>query len=205
VLWLPAGLAQDPLHRATVAGRYVGWGTGGHTDEFVRFADPRTVLLAWSDPAEARVHPVARLNAQRMRRNFEILARERDADGRPLRVLKVPLPRVVERPVVLTEGADVTLSHQWTAELFPARERRREGDTVMQVASTSYLNFVVANGVVLVPDYVPHGTPRERQDQVLQVFEKAFPGRRVRFIDAIGANWVGGGAHCATLSEPLRG
>jgi hypothetical protein len=25
----------------------------------------------------------------------------------------------------------------------------------------------------------------------------------VRFIDAMTANWVGGGAHCATLGEPL--
>ena len=31
----------------------------------------------------------------------------------------------------------------------------------------------------------------------------AFPGRRVQFIDAMVANWVGGGAHCATLSQPI--
>jgi agmatine/peptidylarginine deiminase len=92
VIWLPAGLAQDPLHRATVTGRHVAWGTGGHTDEFVRFADPRTVLLAWPDADEAARHPVSRLNLQRMQRNFAILSRATDVQGRPLRVLKLPLP-----------------------------------------------------------------------------------------------------------------
>jgi agmatine deiminase len=203
VIWLPKGLAHDTLHRGTITGAYVGWGTGGHTDEFVRFADARTVLLAWVDEAEAASHPVARINAQRMQANFDILSASLDADGRPLRVLKVPLPRTIERPVVLSADADTAYSNQWTAAVFPAREGRREGDTVMQVATSSYLNHVVANDIVLLPDYVAHGTPPERQQQVKALYEEAFAGRKVRFIDTVNANWVGGGAHCATLTEPL--
>jgi agmatine deiminase len=202
IIWLPAGLAQDPLHRATITGRHVAWGTGGHTDEFVRFADPHTVLLAWPDADEAARHPVSRLNLQRMQRNFAVLSRATDVQGRPLRVLKLPLPRVVERKVFLSASADTALSREWTAESFPARDRRRQGDWVMQVAPSSYLNYVVANDLVLLPDYREHGTPPALQDRVRRVVETAFPGRELRFIDAIGANWVGGGAHCATLSEP---
>ena len=33
------------------------------------------------------------------------------------------------------------------------------GQSLWQVATASYLNFVVANGIVVLPDYVPHGTP----------------------------------------------
>ena len=202
MIWLHAGLAQDPLHRATITGRHVAWGTGGHTDEFVRFVDPRTVLLAWPDAAEAARHPVARLNLQRMQRNHDILVRSTDLQGRPLRVLKLPLPRTIERRVFLSAAADAALSREWTAESFPAHERRRQGDWVMQVASSSYLNFVLANGLVLLPDYRAHGTPQALQDRVQRVIESALPGRELRFIDAMAANWVGGGAHCATLSEP---
>jgi len=202
VIWLPAGLAQDPALRATITGRHVAWGTGGHTDEFVRFADPRTVLLAWPDEAEAARHPVARLNLARMQRNFQVLSSATDAAGRPLRVLKLPLPRTVERRIVLSAGADPGWSDQWSAAWFPAHERRREGDTVIQVAITSTLNFVVANGLVLVPGYTGHGTPAATQARVQQVLEQAFPGRSVRFMDAITLNWVGGGPHCATLNEP---
>jgi agmatine deiminase len=202
VIWLPQGLAQDPLHRATIVGRHVAWGTGGHTDEFVRFADARTVLLAWPDAAEAARHPVTRLNLQRMQRNFEILSAATDVQGRPLRVLKLPLPRIIERRVFLSAAADTAFSREWTAASFPRHERRREGDWVMQVASASYLNFVVANGVVVLPDYLPHGTPHAVQQRVQADVEQAFPGRVVRWVDAVGANWVGGGAHCASLSEP---
>lgn len=202
VIWLPAGLAQDPPLRATITGRHVAWGTGGHTDEFVRFADPRTVLLAWPDEAEAARHPVARLNLARMQRNLEVLARATDTAGRPLRVLKLPLPRTVERRVVLSASADPGWSEQWSAAWFPAQERRREGDALMQVAITSTLNFVVANALVLVPGYTAHGTPSATQDRVQRQLEQAFPGRSVRFIDALTLNWVGGGPHCATLNEP---
>jgi agmatine deiminase len=203
VLWVPHGLAHDPPHRATIAGNHVGWGTGGHTDEFVRFADENTVLLACVEEAEANAHPVARLNRLRMQVNLEVLRAATDARGRPLRVIKVPLPRIVERPVVLRADADTTYPDQWSADAFPAAEGRRDGDTVLQVATTSYLNHVVANDLVLLPDYVPHGTPPALQERVRRLYESAFPGRAIRFIDCMNANWVGGGAHCATLGQPL--
>ncbi|MCZ4316778.1 agmatine deiminase family protein [Comamonadaceae bacterium G21597-S1] len=205
VVWVPHGLAHDPLHRATIVGHYVGWGTGGHTDEFVRFADENTVLLAWVDEEDARGHPVARLNQLRMQANLEALSNSTDQRGRPLRVIKVPLPSMVERAVVLSADADTAYSNEWTATSFPARERRREGDTVMQLATTSYLNHVLANDLVVLPTYVAHGTPPEREEQVRNIYASVFPGRRVVFIDAMLANWVGGGAHCATLTEPAPG
>ena len=204
VLWLPAGLAEDPPLRATITGQHVAWGTGGHTDQFVRFADARTVLLAWPDDDEAEAHPVARLNRLRMQRNATLLAGATDTNGQRLRVLKVPMPRIVERRVVLSASADNRLSDEWTADDFPARDGRRQGDAVMQVAAATYLNFVVANGTVVLPDYLPHGTPPATQLRVQRVFEQAFPGRRLQWVDAIGANWVGGGPHCATLNEPLN-
>ncbi|MBL8340408.1 MAG: agmatine deiminase family protein [Rubrivivax sp.] len=205
VIWLPEGLAEDPHLRAGIVGPYVAWGSGGHTDEFVRFADPRTVLLAWPEDADAAAHPVARLTRARMQRNLELLRRATDVERRPLRVLPVPMPRPVQRPAVLSADADTALSEGWTADFFAPHEGRRNGQQVMRMATCSYLNFVVANGVVVLPDYLPHGTPRAQQLRVQRVFERAFPGREVRFVDAISANWVGGGLHCATLSQPRPG
>jgi agmatine deiminase len=34
------------------------------------------------------------------------------------------------------------------------------------------------------------------------LLQQAFPGRQIVFVNALGANWVGGGPHCATLNEP---
>ena len=60
----------------------------------------------------------------------------------------------------------------------------------------------IAPGLMLLPDYLPHGTPAERQARVEKLFSGAFPGKRIVFIDAAGLNWYGGGLHCATLNEP---
>jgi agmatine deiminase len=203
IIWLPEGLAHDPHLRSSIAGRYVAWGTGGHTDEFVRFADANTVLLAWPDEQEARRHPVARLNQQRMQRNAAVLAAARNVQGQPLRVLRVPMPRMVEQPRVLSADANRDRFDEWTADFFPASERRREGETVIQVATTSYLNFVIGNGVIVLPDYRAHGTPDATHKRVEQIFQGAFPGRDIRWVDPIALNWLGGGLHCATLHEPL--
>jgi agmatine deiminase len=202
VIWLPEGLAEDPHLRATIIDNYVSWGTGGHTDEFVRFTDARTVMLAWPDDIEAVLHPVAKLNRRRMQRCFEILSKATDTGGKPLRVLKVPMPKIIERPIFLSATADGTLSAEWSADFFPDSERRRQGDRVIQVASASYMNFIIANGVVVVPSYVAHGTSPSTEARVIKMFEAAFPGRKIQLVDAIGANWVGGGPHCATLREP---
>jgi agmatine deiminase len=202
VIWLPEGLAEDPQMRATITGAYVGWGTGGHTDEFVRFADARTVLLAWPDDALAAAHPVARLTRQRMVRNESILRQSRNAQGEPLRVLRVPMPQPVQRDVLLRADANTSWSEQWSAWDFLPREGRRDGQTVRQLAVASYLNFVNAGQAVLLPDYRAHGTSAATQARVQAVFEQAFPGRRLLFLDAISANWYGGGMHCATLNEP---
>ncbi len=204
VIWLPGGLAEDPLLRATITGDFVAWGAGGHTDEFVRFADARTVLLAWPDDADVASHPVSRLTRQRMARNLAVLQRERDADGRPLVALKVPMPRPVQRFVYLASTSDAAdeRSRAWSVEHFPPRERRQLGQRLTEMAMASYLNFVVANDVVVLPDYRAYGTPPERQQRVLRLFERAFPRRQIRLVDAITANWVGGGLHCATLNQP---
>jgi agmatine deiminase len=202
VLWLPEGLAEDPHLRATITGSYVAWGTGGHTDEFVRFADPHTVLLAWPEDADVAAHPVSRLTRARMQNNLEILARSRAPDGRALRVVKVPMPRPIERRVFLSAGAETAWSQEWTAEFFPPAEGRRQGQAVVQLATASYLNFVLANGALVLPDYLPHGTPRAVQERVRRLFAEVFAGRQISFVNAISANWVGGGLHCATLTQP---
>jgi agmatine deiminase len=202
VIWLPEGLAEDPHLRSTIVGPYVGWGTGGHTDEFVRFVDPSTVLLAWPDDALAAKHPVANLNLQRMAQCEAILKASTTAQGKPLRVIRVPMATPIERKVVLSEDADPLWSDQWTARFFRPEERRQEGDTMIQVAAASYMNFIIANDVVVVPDYSAYGTPRPVQERVKQVLESSMPGRRVKFVDAIALNWFGGGPHCATLKEP---
>jgi agmatine deiminase len=72
-----------------------------------------------------------------------------------------------------------------------------------EVAPASHLNFVIANGVVVMPLY---GTPT--QDAALEALRGVFPGRNVVGVPSqglLGAGDAGGGSfHCITQQEPER-
>ncbi len=71
-----------------------------------------------------------------------------------------------------------------------------------EIAPASHMNFVIANGVVVVPVY---GTPT--QAAALEALDAVFPGRRVVGVSSRGllsCGEAGGGSfHCITQQEPL--
>jgi agmatine deiminase len=72
VLWLGDGIAGDD--------------TDGHVDDLTRFVDGRTVVTAVeADPADENYEP--------LQANLERLRGMSDQDGRPLRVVPLPMPR----------------------------------------------------------------------------------------------------------------
>ncbi|MGH6826025.1 agmatine deiminase family protein, partial [Methyloceanibacter sp.] len=79
----------------------------------------------------------------------------------------------------------------------PGLYRNALGD----IAPASHLNFVIANGVVVVPVY---GTPT--QDAALQALQAVFADRKVIGVASrglLGAGDAGGGSfHCITQQEP---
>ena len=74
-------------------------------------------------------------------------------------------------------------------------------DALGEIAPASHLNFVIANGVVVVPVY---GTPT--QDLALEALRGVFPGRKVVGVPSrglLGSGDAGGGSfHCITQQEP---
>lgn len=202
IIWLKHGLAEDPHIWQRIAGDYVGIGTGGHTDEFVRFADARTILLAWVDESEKDLHPLNKLNYERMKENFDILSRSSDENGKPFTIIKVPLPDLILQSVLVTNPDSWDESLNIPESVFPETGGFRAGDTVQRVAAASYLNFFVSNGVVLLPSYLQTGTSRSKEAKVKQIFSAVFPGRKLIFLDAMALNWEGGGIHCGTQQQP---
>jgi agmatine deiminase len=74
ILWLGEGIAGDD--------------TDGHIDDLTRFVDPTTVVtVIETDPGDANFAP--------LQANYERLQRMTDQDGRPLRVLTLPMPAPV--------------------------------------------------------------------------------------------------------------
>jgi agmatine deiminase len=202
VIWMKKGLADDEHIWHLHDGTYVTMGTGGHTDEFVRFADANTILLAWIDEDEKDDHPLNRITYDRMQENLKILEASTDQDGKPFRIIKVPLPSLVEWPAAVVEKRNDGEFWKLTLKSFLPHERPAVGDTLIRVAATSYLNFLVTNGVVLNASYIQHGTPTDREKKVSAILKEVFPDREQVWIDALPVNRNGGGIHCSTQQEP---
>ncbi len=204
IIWLKYGLAEDPLHSMRrVTGNYIAGGTGGHTDEFVRFANPNIILMAWIDVSEIGDNPILQMNYNRMRDNLHILETSTDQDGRPFKIIKVPMPNLVVKSVIARNKMD-KYSHPLdvlTGGFIPS-EAPSAGDTLLRLATSSYLNFIVTNGVVILPTYLSMGTSLEKETQVKHIFETQFPNHEIVFVNVMPLNWKGGGLHCSTMEQP---
>jgi agmatine deiminase len=104
-----------------------------------------------------------------LKENYDILKQSVDQDGNKLKVIKMPMP-----PAVSTY-----LRGQKTR--LPA----------------SYLNFYVANKVVLVPTY------KHKNDRLaLRIIQGVFPNRKVVGIDCSNLIYGMGALHCIMQQQP---
>lgn len=206
IIWVKKGLADDPQNFfRRIAGNYYGGGTGGHTDEFVRFANATTIMLAWVDEKEKGLNPVNQLNYERMNENFNILKNAKDQDGNSFTIIKVPLPDLITKKVKARQTLDSGVAtFDVDMKSFVPSEAPKMGDSILRVPAGSYMNYLVSNGTVLLPTYTTYGSSKEKEEQVRKIFEEQFPGRKIVFIDAIMQNWSGGGIHCSTQQQPKK-
>lgn len=145
VLWLGDGLLNDH--------------TDGHVDNLARFVAPGVVAcpIAWgeNDPNAEVYDAVAR----------DLLAMT-DAEGRAIRVLRIPSPGRIEDE----------------DEVIPA----------------SHMNFLIANGAVIVPTY---GDERAA-DLARQALQTVFPDREIIPLPSLAVLSGGGSFHCISQQEP---
>ncbi len=205
IIWLKEGLVEDPFWFNHIFDNYYGWGTNGHTDEFVRFVNDSTILLAWVPEPEKDANKFNQLNYERMSQNLQILEQARDGQGRPFTIIKVPLPDPIyvstvvgEQSLVGNDPAQWELPVHW----LPPGSPLALGDSVRLVAAASYLNYLVSNEVVVLPSYLSQGSSPQKEAEVRAIFSKVFPKRRLKFLEVTNLNYHGGGIHCISQQEP---
>lgn len=210
VIWLSEGLLEDQsvLRGALPGGVFTPGGTNGHTDAFVRFAPNNTILLAEvraedilrADPGERQR---ALVNRARLEAAYAILRWSRDADGRPYRIVRVP---VSEPDYYTLNPGDPFYDFYVASSPFEDGTVVRDGDPVRIVSTTSYLNFVLTNGAVLVPAYgttIGTALARRKDQEAQNTIRAAYPGRQIVPIrQAIAGNRGAGGPHCMTQQQP---
>jgi len=204
IIWMKKGLIDDAHIQQIHFKKYVTMGTGGHTDEFVRFADANTILLAWVEESEINAHPFNKINFERMSENLRILEQASDQDGKPFKVIKVPLPDLIERKIVVKAKLDSTDSINVTPQYFIQRDVPLVGDTLINVSASSYMNYLVSNGVVILPTYAKQGSSTVKEKKVSDIIQSVFPNRKLVWVECMPQNWNGGGIHCSTQQQPKR-
>lgn len=209
IIWVKKGLVEDPLNTNQIFGKYFGVGTYGHTDEFVRFVNDSTLLLAWIDEKEKHLNAFNFINYERMSENLDILTKARDQNGKPFTIIKVPLPDLLllkttvsnnELPYV--KGKSARENWQMPRTWLPIKNMLPVGDSLYWVAASSYLNYLVTNEAVILPTYTQEGSSPEKEQKVKDIFTKVFPTRKLIFLKVMGLNYHGGGIHCITQQEP---
>ena len=200
IIWLKEGPADDMWYlRPRIHGRVFNQGTGGHVDEFCRFVNENTVLLAWPEDEELNdsVHVITR---HRMEENLRILQNSRTATGRAIEVVKVPVPETE----FYAHRLDSSRSYdKMVLELYTDL---LAGDTIQYIPAASYLNYLVTNGRVFVPAYWREGMSeamREKDLRFQEIMRTWHPDRTIVPIDPRAINWRGGGMHCWTQQQPL--
>jgi agmatine deiminase len=201
LVWLDRSPLADRVFSGPKLQNYFGAGANGHIDEYVRFVDNSTIVIAQIDPQEADADPISRVDHAILRENLGQLRAAVNVDGRPFTIVTLPVP---------------ALRHYlWTGPLREDQKRQdvlgawyrdfEVGDEIHWIFAVSYLNFVVTNDVVLVPAYWREGLPdgeRGKDERVRETFERLFPGRRIVQINPLELNRIGGGMHCITQQQP---
>ncbi|RKN80030.1 agmatine deiminase family protein [Ulvibacterium marinum] len=206
VIWLKDGLLEDshtflgPLSTSDTTKAYTVVTTNGHVDEFARFVNDSTILLASIDSTELG-DPIARENHRRLEKNFEILSASTDQDGNPLEIVRLPLPQTI-----LTTMAPGDYVYDYIKTLdYQDGSQFPYGETIAVVAPASYLNFIITNTVILGQKYWREGMSdkiRIQDDEAKRILQTIFPEKKVVMLDALAVNLGGGGLHCISMHQP---
>ncbi len=167
-LWLGAERVVWLQH-----GSLIGDDTDGHIDTLARICPDDTILYTGGDDD----HPDLAL----MEEELQAL---RTLDGKPYRLLKLPLPRPIWASPNPSEGG----------EKVPPSPDPSEGGETERLPAT-YANYLVINGAVLVPTY----NQPDLDAEALRIVGEAFPDRDIIGIDCRAVIRQHGSLHCCTM------
>ncbi|OMO60903.1 Peptidyl-arginine deiminase, Porphyromonas-type [Corchorus capsularis] len=152
--------------------------TNGHIDNMCCFAKPGVVLLSWTDDETDPQY-------ERSVEAFSVLSNETDASGRKLQIIKLHVPG----PLFMTDAEAAGVAQDGEAK------PRLPGTRL----AASYVNFYIANGGIITPQF----GDQKWDDEAVRVLSQAFPDYEVVRIEGAREIVLGGGnIHCITQQQP---
>lgn len=210
IIWLKKGSYEDDRYDTSVMPGPGGEGyafrsssANNHADEFCRFIDENTVLLAEITEEEAMNDPIAYENKLRMDENYEILKNSTDINGNPFNIVRIPMPETIYFEVTQN---DPIFNAIFTNAKYESGIQIDFSKPLQIIPALSYCNFLISNGVVLGQKYWVPGLPesvKEKDEKAEKVLQELFPDREVIMINTTAINFGGGGIHCSTQQQPV--
>ncbi|XP_058179252.1 agmatine deiminase-like isoform X2 [Rhododendron vialii] len=152
--------------------------TNGHIDNMCCFVKPGVVLLSWTDD-------VSDPQYERSLQAISVLSNATDAKGRKLEIIKLHVPG----PLYMTDKEAAGLIQDGEAKPRPPGTR----------LAASYLNFYIANGGIITPQF----GDQKWDDEAVRVLSSAFPDHEVVRVEGAREIALGGGnIHCITQQQP---
>ncbi len=137
IIWLKSGCKEEEWQK--LENGIYGIGTGGHIDEFCRFVNPSTVLLAKVNEADTIANEIAKESYRRMEENYEILKQSTTRNGRPIEIIRLPVgPLITDKVHFNSLSMD---EQSWFENVMT--------DTIEYYLASGYMNFVIANKIVV--------------------------------------------------------
>ena len=207
VIWLKQGVVEDdhtflgPITTADGSKAYTVITTNGHVDEFARFVNDSTILYAQVNSKDL-ADPIAFENNKRIEENFKILSQATDQDGKPFKIVRMPLPKTTFSTM---KPGDYVYEYIKTLD-YKNGSKFPKGKEIKVIAALSYLNFIITNKVIIGQKTWREGLPNElklNDEKAAQILESVFPDRKVIMIDALAVNLGGGGLHCISMQQPV--
>lgn len=157
--------------------------TNGHIDDVAQYVAPGKVLCIWTDDPDYPFY-------NECHAAYETLSNAVDAKGRKLEVTKICMPK---KPLFMTQEACDSIDIDENAEPRVADEP----------LIASYMNFLIVNGGVIVPQYGDENDALA-VEQIQAAFDAAY-GEGVYKAVGVKSEQVvygGGNIHCITQQQP---
>ncbi len=148
--------------------------TNGHIDDVACYIRPGEVGCIWTDDENSQFY-------QACQDAYKTLTEATDAKGRKLKVHKLCMTKNY-----------VTIKGDFEIDYVEGTIPREDGE----VSIASYMNFLIVNGGVIVPQYND-----ENDELALKTIQEWFPERKVVGVQTSEVAYGGGNIHCITQQQ----
>ncbi|KAF9972225.1 hypothetical protein BGZ73_004685 [Actinomortierella ambigua] len=156
--------------------------TDAHIDSLARFVAPGVVMVSKPFPAPAN-DKESQMWIGMYDQAMSVLRTATDAKGRHLQIIELPEPN--PEKIRAMSPDDI-------------KRCKKLGLDCENGGLTSYVNFYIVNGGVIMPEFGDQDADRRARD----IVQKAFPSRKVVSVNIDYIAVGGGGIHCATHEVP---